>query len=314
VENALDSVDRGADRAARTVEHGLERVADVVPEVLDTAVHVTTGGTRVAVGVFRNPKVLALAIVLLGAGAGVGLGYKIASIKLTKKFDARLESEIEQTRAFYDRKTKSGVFETPEGAAEALHVKAAVEALEDYTTPPGVEVVSDRPVGRREPKVRYDRISSHVEEDAGADVAAEESSNIFADGVPLGNFDLEREQAIRDAQPDVPYVISFDEYMTGKGYTQTSMTYYEKDDVLADENDIPIEEVEATVGNDNLSRFGHGSNDVNIVYVRNDRVELDIEIARSTGAFSEEVAGFIEHSEIPNRRRAGRGRRRDDGE
>lgn len=310
IEKALKKVDKGADKATDVLETGLETVADVVPETLDTVVHVATGGTRRLAGAFRSPKVVALTIVLIGAGAGAGLGvigYKLAQKKLQKQFDERLEVEIEQMRAFFERKTKTGSYSTPGEAAEALHVKAAVEAMDEYATPPGREY-SERPT-------RAPRAEARTDEDEGAAAAEEDDgpSNIFTAGAPVGNFDLEREMALRDAQPDMPYVISFEEYMEGKGYSQTHMTYYEGDDVLTDENDIPIEEVEATVGNDNLSRFGHGSKDVNLVYVRNDRVELDIEIARSTGKFSEEVSGFIEHSEIRRGRDArGRFRRGED--
>jgi hypothetical protein len=91
-------------------------------------------------------------------------------------------------------------------------------------------------------------------------------------------------------------------------HIQHTLTYFEGDDVLTDEEDQPINETDDTVGNANLLKFGHGSKDNNIVYVRNEKLDLDFEITRSKGSYIKEVLGFIQHDD---RKRVRSFRRRD---
>lgn len=112
-------------------------------------------------------------------------------------------------------------------------------------------------------------------------------------------WDYEIEAQIRAEAPDQPYIISFDEYFEGeKDYEQASMTYFEGDDTLCDDKDAAVPDVAEIIGEDCLIRFGHGSNDPNIVYVRNDRIEIDFAITRSGGKYTVEVLGFDDEDEI----------------
>lgn len=137
------------------------------------------------------------------------------------------------------------------------------------------------------------------------DVVVEESVFGETPGSDLDDFDVEAEAENRD--PEIPYVIHHDEYMeNAHEFIQQTLTWYETDSVLADESDIPIEEIESHVGVDNLEKFGHGSQDRNVVYVRNERTEQDFEIIRSPGSFAKEVLGFddsLKHSDGPKVRK-----------
>lgn len=104
-----------------------------------------------------------------------------------------------------------------------------------------------------------------------------------------------------------PFVIHQDEHMANEDeYTQVTLTYFAGDDVLADERDTVIAEPDVIVGLDNLQKFGHGSNDPNVVYIRNPRLEVDYEVIRSEGMFAQEVHGFsgedLQHSERRRKR------------
>ena len=80
-----------------------------------------------------------------------------------------------------------------------------------------------------------------------------------------------------------------------KGYSQVTYTYYAIDDVLVDEeNDHPLPHADIVVGLDNL-QFGHGTDDDNVVFVRNDKLEIDMEICRLNKSFEEEVLGIEPH-------------------
>ena len=56
-----------------------------------------------------------------------------------------------------------------------------------------------------------------------------------------------------------------------------------------------IPDADDAVGEMNLHRFGHGSGDNNVVYIRNDRLENDFIVLRSQGEYAKEVLG-LRHS------------------
>jgi hypothetical protein len=89
-----------------------------------------------------------------------------------------------------------------------------------------------------------------------------------------------------------PYVIHQDEYREHRtGYTQVTYTYYALDDTLVDEgNGHPLPHGDEIVGQGNL-KFGHGTDDIDVVFVRNDRLEMEMEICRVPKSYEEEVLG-----------------------
>lgn len=101
-------------------------------------------------------------------------------------------------------------------------------------------------------------------------------------------WDYEAELATR--QEHTPYVIHVDEYMGDEmGFTQRTYTFYETDEVLVDEADHPIYNRSEVVGE---IKFGHGSNDQNVVYIRNETLKTEYEILRSEGSYEVEVMGY----------------------
>lgn len=97
---------------------------------------------------------------------------------------------------------------------------------------------------------------------------------------------------LESRSPNVPYVIHEDEYRESEhDYTQTTYTYWEGDDVLTDSDNVPCVDRELTVGFANL-RWGHGSGDTNVVFIRNDRLELEAEVTRDPRSWEEEIQGL----------------------
>lgn len=326
-EHVIDAVVENADKAADVVEAGLETVADVVPEVLEKTVHVTADVAKRGVRGIRNPKTAAIVIgvgcVVAGAGLGV-LAHQLLKKRLEKQFEERLERELEEMRIFYSRRNKEGKFATPRDAAEAL---AASEALEKYQGDNVVVEITEIPrpaphgdvdeSAAKNQAVRYDKVvtDSEAAEAVRGQVTTisqlepateTETRNIFVDGKPLvdDDWDAEAEEARRN--PAFPYVITHDEFMENNyEHPQHSLTYYAGDDVLVDERDEMIDDIESLIGTDNLTRFGSGSRDPNIVYIRNEKREADFEVALSKGKFSEEVMG-LRHSDDSSRLRRAR--------
>ena len=101
-------------------------------------------------------------------------------------------------------------------------------------------------------------------------------------------WDMEAELSTRT--PDSPYILHVDEFMENEmEFTQSTVTYYEGDNIMADANDVPVYDWVRIVG-DNL-RFGYGTSDPNTVYVRNEKEEAEWEILRHHGLYQIEVLG-----------------------
>lgn len=314
-EKAIDAIVENSEKVTETLEAGLEKVADVVPETLEKSVEVTAEVAKKGVGSLRNPKTVAVLVIGISmvAGAGLGfLGYKLMKKRLEQQYEERMERELDEMRTFYIRRNKKDEYATPATTAEAMQVREAQEALDNYqgkeATSKGasLKVVAKDGDAANE-KTRYDKVVTNEEakaeiRDHVVTVEVEETPdkrNVFVNGRPLvdDEWNMEAEEARR--VPEVPYVINHDEFMENTfEHSQTSLTYFSGDDVLTDERDVMIPDVDSLVGPDSLSRFGHGSRDPRIVYVRNERNETDYEIRLSDGKFAEEVMDF-RHSDTP---------------
>lgn len=199
-------------------------------------------------------------------GAGAALGYFIAREKLGREFDDRLERELAAMEKHYRKVEKRGEFATAESALEAIRPELvdAVAAVTKY--------------------------QGHFDETL-ADVPIQANKNIFSRENPDVDWELEK----RNRTEEAPYVLEHQEYMDGElDYQQITLTYFAGDDNLVDEQDELIEdtEVDLLVGVNNLKKFGLKSEDPNVVYVRNHVKELDIEINRHEGNYSEVVLGL----------------------
>lgn len=108
-------------------------------------------------------------------------------------------------------------------------------------------------------------------------------------------WNQEAENAFREGNPGRPYVISQLEYSSNEsGCLQESLTYYAGDMVLvSDREEAPMYGYTKTIGIA-LERFGHGSGDADIVYVRNEERDCEYEIKREDGHYTIEVLGAEE--------------------
>lgn len=277
---------------------------DVIEDSIDGVVEV----------VYRtNPWVIG-ATVILGLAAGAGLGYFLAARRLGREFDEKLEAEIESTKTFYSRLNKTdedGEPLTPMSVMEKRHgPEAAADALRTYQ---GRQAAKEAVEEEREVALdaeQDDAQITRIEERRRTQVETVEEPPEVRNTFTEPAFDLEEEKKFRTSEK--PYVITHDEFYAAElNYDTHSLVYYEVDDTLTDEHDKPFEETDLWVGDDNLVRFGHGSKDSNIVFVRNERLEIDYEITRSTGSYLEEVLGMLpedggelKHSDQRDRRRA----------
>lgn len=233
-------------------------------------------------------------VALISATGGALSGYFFAKNRLKLHYEEIANAEILEAKEFYRQVYKGEGYETPEDALTTLHGEEAAKALREYQGITDVEVEAPA------------KTEAELKEEEPEELESIRS-NVFSKKGPHQDltWDQEAEQKIRDADPDKPYIITYDEFFENdKGYDQVNLTYYENDDTLVDEQDVPVEDVDATVGEGNLFEFGRGSRDKNILYIQNDPREVNFEIVRSFGGFAQEVLGFdpdeatsIRHSE-----------------
>lgn len=226
---------------------------------------------------------------------GAVSGYFYAKRQLRDEYEAIAQEEIDQARNFYSALNKKIDFETPAQAAEKLIPAEERVVITEETASKAAQATA----------IYHGMVFAPK----SADVVEEETSNIFVNGEPLNPDDFDLEEELNNRVNGVPHIVTKAEYDENEGDNeQQVLTYFSGDDTLVDEDEKPIDRVEETVGVANLQRFGAGSEDPNIVYIRNDRMGVDFEVLLSRGLYSEEVLGLtsedeLAHSSMPRRSR-----------
>lgn len=226
---------------------------------------------------------------LTGFAFGVSGSYFFLAKRLERKYRAISDEEILQAKLFYSKRNKEGEFSDPSELAESLgliseNAPEEPEESEEELLSGAVEIMT---------RHDYTSYSKPAPQEEVIEVQHSIRKNIF-DSQPREkkDYDEETEQAKRDVGE--PYIITLAEYTNNEPrHSQVCLTYYEQDDVVANEIDIPMDDYERTLGEDNL-KFGCGSHDPEIVYIRNDNLSEDFEIVLSRGSFAQEVAGFTD--------------------
>lgn len=264
-----------------TVE-GKEHLATVADDVVTIA----EDGVQLAEDLLRATRhryILAGGVGLVALGVGFYIGYRVATKKATLRYEVLLEAELAKAREVYAKKYKADEFSTPDQAMATLH--GAEAAIQTYQA--SKDVPADAELIPSDPRPPVETVVG----------------NVFADA----EWNQTQEESKRVANPDEPYIISQEEYMEGlPDHQQITLAFYEGDEILCDAQDKPIDAVDRIVGESNLLRFGHGSGDSRVVYVRNDREGADFEIIKSQGSYEQEVLGLKHSSDRrpPRRMRA----------
>lgn len=275
----------------------LTAVADVAEAVGEEAFELADGARSL------DPRVLKY--VALGLGVGLVGGYFIGgwhtNKRLRLKYEQIAEEEIAEMRDHFQKRLIARE-EKPDLSSEAERIVKR-EGYDGPTTPV-LEEDKDEGTPPEEEEVFQDPTVSGSDgpaEEAGSEEEAEVES-VFDKDEPQEGQGWDYEAEVGRRRPEYPYVIHVDERYERDGYTHTELTYYAGDDVLCDADDKPVEEIDKVVGVANLEKFGHGSGDKSVVFIRNDELKLEVEVTRDEGSFSEVVHG-IKHSADPPRRR-----------
>lgn len=266
--------------------------------------------------------VVASSVVSLGVGAAIA--HILTKKQMIAQYEGQIEAEVAKAKAFYSQLNKTGEYADPVELAEKLvpvdedetdapmtpaeyvgrkedrkgfvaYDKMArsysegdsnlhVPKMHTFSPDADMATIEQATIDDAKAKVAklIERSGEELNEEEG-EVDMTVTRNIFRDGDDYPELD----RSVRGAS--FPYIISLDEFEEGdQGFNRNSCTYYQKDNVLADDQDQPVDNVDEIIGRQNL-QFGNSSGQKDIVFVRNMNMEVDFEIARSYGSFAEEV-------------------------
>lgn len=218
-----------------------------------------------------HPAVLPVVVGIVSFGLGVVVGrYLRRSAKTISKASQeeldKISASLAEMRA--------------EREAKAIAEVVAMEEAEELPQPVEIDETTDSVKGFISSKAP-ERIKPTPPTEA--DVVRQ---SIFAKND--SDWDYQAELKSRDST--APYVIHKDEFWSNEmGFHQSTLTYYDGDDILADEEDTPVYNHDGVVG---PLKFGHGSGDEKVVYIRNEARRAEYEVIKDQGLFSEQVLGL----------------------
>jgi hypothetical protein len=251
--------------------------------------------------------------ILTGFAAGYFVANKVANKTIEKglaEITQTYESGVQDLKAAHEdaiaRIKKQGPYSTVSDAVATLIPDESQELLIDDE-----EDISDELAeGEESPKHLLEDYKDRIDEYGRAtfpgvsdEEEAEDESDEKEEEVP-DEYDTTPEPSTPDfitiRDPNGPYVISIDDYMDDEGspFTKVEMTYFEGDNVLIDSAEHIVPDIDGTIGANNLTKWGMGTTDKDQVYIRNERLEIDIEVTRDDGTYTRAVLGIISEDEI----------------
>lgn len=229
-----------------------------------------------------HPLLPAIVVGTGSFGLGIVVGYKIAQQNLALRFEQRLEEETRKQKEFYEIATvDKKAFASPEEAAAALIPSGTVLKETSVLDPDAVGILD---------KIAYHKIAKQYTPEKEEQEPEETPAITFPD-----NSQVEHHNVFEDK----PVIISQDEFSENEtNYTQSTLTWYEKDGVLCDERDEVVEEVDDAVGRENLRHFGQDSSDPNILHIRSLRLQMEFEVVKHESSYRQVVLGIDEDPPI----------------
>lgn len=210
------------------------------------------------------PRWLAM-VAVVGTGVSSAL---IVGITMNQRFNRlfaeKVQEEVDNTVKFRQTLQKMTYPTAEEAAAELL--PESEDSLEEIIEP-------------------------YVTDDESGDDMVEVSRNVFTD---MKDFEFDYDEEVKKRGDTKPYILTQAEFFEDECPTYT-LTWFEDDEVLADEKDEQIPDVDKIAGVANLARFGAGSGDPNVLYIHNPHYDYNYEIVKNTGSYFEQHYG-IQHS------------------
>lgn len=231
--------------------------------------------------VIAHPATIPSVIGLVSFGVGAGLGFILGR----RTGVVEIHDDVPQMSFDLD-KSDLDELQSDEGNTETDMTQHA-RTLSDLTFRE-INVGVDGPGEIIEVRVKEDD-ESDSDEDEVSEVTEEPDSvvrNVFA----ASDVGWDYTEEVKGRNAEEPYVLHKDEFYEGEfEYSQVTLTYYKGDNIMADEDDTPVYNFEQVVGD---LKFGHGSGDPKVFYVRNPKLRCEYEVLLHEGLFSVEVLGL----------------------
>ncbi len=250
-------------------------------------------------------KTLIKPVALVGSGVVTGavVTYLVVNTRLKKKYIAIAEEEIESVKRAHRKFDPNFDFTTASPAAVAAENADRKEFL---------NILDEQSYAAREDaEAHYNHTDVIAAEDPrwpvedteelGLHITPAELKEHFetlkpgdqgywaAPNVVVEPENLDKPERIEG----LPYGISVDDFMQGLDTHDTqTVTYYEEDNTLTDERESIIPDIEKSITEYALTRFGKESGDKRIVYVRNEKIQTDFEVIKDEGSYAELVLGI----------------------
>lgn len=227
-----------------------------------------------------NPiKFVVAAAVLVSAAAGYA-GYKVGVTAGEKSAWSEMDEKLEEQAVWFKEQYRE---ENEAAFITNKEMLAAEKLLGSEIPQEKLEEMKD--ILESQKYVGYD--SAPTDSDGGVQYVPKDLFQRFT------NEDTHPVRDDGDEPPTAesmePYTISEEEFNYDKSeYTKASLLFFPTDRVLCDDRDRVVEDVDTSVGEDNLDLF---SPENPIVYVRNNRLEADFEITLENGSFDEFMIG-----------------------
>ena len=245
-----------------------EQVVELVAENLEDAAKVTRQINTPAIG-------LGVGGLCLGVAIGFFFGYRWNKEKIRAEAFKKSEEEDEKIREFYQQQAPMKVVEPKPSLDDVVEERGYVEAPRPTRPPVPVQEPFVAPVLPPRDFTSGGIAKRHVDRE-------KDKNEGWDYGVELSKRTNNR-----------PYIIHQDEFaQREEGYSQVTFSYYAADGVLTDEDESPVDNPDEAVGLDNLGNFGHGADDYHVLYIRNDRLEIDYEVCLLAASYGETVQGL----------------------
>lgn len=231
--------------------------------------------------IIKNPAALSAIVGSVTFAAGTGIGYILGSrrnnyevfeppARLGLVLDADDLKQIEENNHYSDSSDDDEEEEDEDDSSDEDLVTNETVSAKDF--------IAEK---LRTPVV----IAEEIQEEPQEAEPVLEEVNIFA------RDDEEWYQLeVPKRNPSVPYIIHRDEFFNEEmDFHQSTLTWYEGDNTLAAEDNTPVYNHHDVIGD---MRFGYGSGDPNVFYVRNEKLRAEYEILRDDGRFQVKVLGY----------------------
>jgi hypothetical protein len=192
---------------------------------------------------------------------GVIIGCVTTYFVLKDQFEEDLQEQIEDVKHAY-AEAVDRIY------ADKYHTEDSEEESVEEADPTIEKSSIDEAKKELKSKVQYLAYNKIGASDADQEAESEDSSDVD----PEAEFP-------QDDAPGVPYVISAQQFATEYPFfDKVTLEYYEHNGILVDEDGVHVEDIDETIGKDSLLRIGEY--EPNVVYVRNEELNVDFEVCR----------------------------------